>query len=347
MLRGRRAAFHLLMVSSAVTTPREHPGRSLLLGSAKVVVSLGLLALLLARANLAQLWGQVRRADVSWLAAALAVYLIMTLGGVWRWRLLLSAQGVRVSFRTLLTSYVVALFFNNFLPSNVGGDVYRIADTARPAGSKTLAATVVLVDRVLGLMALVLVASVGATLARLLARNLLPISPVWLWTAWGAAVVATAVVFLTPAGFTRILRPLTIIHPEWVGERIAGIEKALRRFRERLRAVGGCYLMAVFIQAAFVVYYAGVARALHVPIATWDLAVIVPLTFLLQLIPISLNGFGVREAAFSFFFTRLGLPLASALAVSLVGAGLMMLFSLSGALAYVTRGPVVAIAPAD
>lgn len=335
------------MVQSAVTALHAHRWRSIAVAVAKAVVSVGLLALLLARADLARLWGQVRHAGLGWLGAALLVYLLMTLGGALRWRVLLMAQDIRVPYRMLVGSYLVALFFNNFLPSNIGGDVYRIADTARPAGSKTLATTVILVDRALGLLALFLIASVGASLAMGPgARGLVPIWPGWLWLVWGVAIGLAAVAFGTPTGFTRVLKPLTIIHPEWVGERISGITRALTRFRERLGDVGACYLLAVGIQAAFVVYYTAVARALHVPVTIGDLAIIVPLTFLLQMIPISINGFGVREAAFSFFFSRLGLPLASALAVSLVGAGLMMAFSVSGALAYVTRGPVVAMSPA-
>ena len=50
-----------------------------------------------------------------------------------------------------------------------------------------------------------------------------------------------------------------------------------------------------------------------------------------------MNGFGVREAAFSVYFARLGLPLESALLLSFVGAGLIMLFSLSGAATYLLR----------
>jgi len=49
------------------------------------------------------------------------------------------------------------------------------------------------------------------------------------------------------------------------------------------------------------------------------------------------NGFGIREATFGFYFTRLGLPLESALVVSFVGAALIMLFSLSGGIAYLSR----------
>jgi hypothetical protein len=56
-----------------------------------------------------------------------------------------------------------------------------------------------------------------------------------------------------------------------------------------------------------------------------------------QMLPVSMNGFGVREATFGFYFTRLGLPLESALLVSFMGAALVMLFSLSGAATYLVR----------
>jgi hypothetical protein len=56
------------------------------------------------------------------------------------------------------------------------------------------------------------------------------------------------------------------------------------------------------------------------------------------MLPISVNGLGLREATFSFYFSRLGLPIESAVLLSLMGAALIMVFSLSGAAVYVTRG---------
>src|SRR5262249_27026773 len=129
--------------------------------------------------------------------------------------LLLSAQDVHVKTNSLAGSYLVALFFNNFLPSNIGGDVIRIRDTAPEAGSKTLATAVVLVDRGLGLMGLVLVAACGATLAGgTVTRAALPIAPGWLWAGFltGAALSTPAV--LAPAGFGRLLQPLRVFHPD-------------------------------------------------------------------------------------------------------------------------------------
>ena len=68
------------------------------------------------------------------------------------------------------------------------------------------------------------------------------------------------------------------------------------------------------------------------------LSIIVPVSFIVQMMPISLNGFGVREATFGFYFTRLGLGLEPAIALSFLGAVLIMLFSTSGAAVYLLRG---------
>src|SRR5439155_14143592 len=128
-----------------------------------------------------------RHASIPWLAAALLLFFVNVLAATWRWHLLLSAQNVDVPAASLLASFMVASFFNNFLPSNIGGDVIRISDTAKPARSKTLAATVVLMDRGLGLMALVLVAALGASAESAVHPAAVPIWPMWLWVGFLAA----------------------------------------------------------------------------------------------------------------------------------------------------------------
>jgi uncharacterized membrane protein YbhN (UPF0104 family) len=321
---------------SAERTPGAARRYALL--AAKLAVSVALLALLFSRIDAASLWASARRASLSWLVAALGIYFINVLASVWRWRTLLDAQDVDLPWRTLLGSFLVATFFNNFLPSNIGGDVMRISDTARAAGSKTLATTVVLTDRVIGLIGLVLVAAMGATMAASTAGHVTsPIWPSWLWAGFLGAMMVAAPAVLSPSGVGRLLQPLTVFHPEWVGGRIGSLTLALSRFRERPGAILRCFAGAVFVQVTVVVFYVAVAHALHVPVAPWDLAVIVPLSFVVQMLPVSVNGFGVREATFSFYFTRIGLSIESALLVSLVAAVLAMIISLSGAVIWFSR----------
>lgn len=305
----------------------------------KVAVSVLLMVVLFKRIDVAKLWASARRASLAWLGAALAIYFVNVLASVERWHLLLGTQNVRVKRQTLLGSFLVALFFNNFLPSNIGGDVVRIRDTARPAASKTLATMVILADRVIGLIGLVLVAALGATVvAGLAGRPPAPILPVWLWAGFVGGTIVAAPAVLMPAGVGRLLQPLTVFHPEWVGDRIETLTATLTRFGQHLSALVGCFGGAVFVQATVVVFYVAVAHALHVPISPWDLAVIVPLSFIVQLLPVSMNGFGVREATFTFYFVHVGQSAEAALLLSLVATALTMIFSLSGAVVYIARG---------
>jgi uncharacterized membrane protein YbhN (UPF0104 family) len=306
---------------------------------AKIVVSIALLAFLFSKIDTARLWASAKKASVLWLIAALGVQALNLIASTWRWRLLLDAQGVKLKSRTLLGSYLVATFFNNFLPSNVGGDVIRIRDTAGATRSKTLATTIVLVDRALGLMALVLISAVGATAAaRYYGSGASPIWPSWLWAFFLGAAAITAPVVYAPEGFGRLLQPLTIVHPEWVGRQIDKLTGALSRFRERPSALAGCFSGAVFVQGLMVVFYLAVVYALKIPITASELAVIVPISLVVQMLPVSVNGLGLREATFSFYFTRLGLPIESAVLLSLMGAAVLLVFSLSGAAVYVSRG---------
>ena len=323
----------------SVEQPRHSSARRYVFIALKISVSIVLLAILFSRVDISSLWIKARSASIPWLIAAMGVYAVNVLASTWRWHQLLEVQDVDVPRRWLLGSFLVASFFNNFLPSNIGGDVVRIRDTARRARSKTLATTVVLVDRALGLMGLVLVAAVGATMTvEVSGYAQTPIWPFWLWAGFLAAAAVTAPAVLAPAGVGRLLQPLTVVHPEWVGGRIDTLTGALERFRERPGVLASCFTGAVVVQALMVAFYLAVVHALQIPITPWHLAVIVPISFVVQMLPVSVNGFGVREATFSFYFTRLGLPIQSAVLMSLMATVLTMLFSLGGAAVYVSRG---------
>jgi uncharacterized protein (TIRG00374 family) len=318
-------------------TERGVRRRHALLVGFKIVISAGLLAILLRRADLSGIAEGLRRAAPIWIAAALGLYLLMLAISAWRWQRLLAAQAVALPVKRLFESFLVATFFNNFLPSNVGGDVVRIADTARPAGSKTLATTVILLDRGVGLLGLVLVAAVGASLARGSATAAGPVGATTLWASLVAGTALSLPFIFAPQLIHVLMGPVRRLHPEWIDERLERLTAALIRFRESPSAMVACFAGAVVVQVTLVIFYWALARSLAIPIGLPQLALLVPVSFLVQMVPISINGFGVREATFGLYFRQLGLPLHSALLLSLGGAAAVMLISLAGAAAYVAR----------
>ena len=324
--------------TSTLSKLRTSAGRQVLIWTIKILVSVGLLYVLLRRVDLARLWLTARTASLPWLAGAMLLYIAMIFVASWRWWLLLRAQHLALAFRSLVASYLVATFFNNFLPSNIGGDVIRIRDTAKAAGSKTLATTIVLVDRGIGLMGLVFVAAVGSTIAARMSDAIGPTGPGILWTLLALSIAATTLAVVMPHGVGALLRPLQALHQEWVEERITRLTTALARFGDAPRTLGACFGGAILVQGVMVVFYAAIARSLHIDVPIAHLAIVVPISFIVQMLPVSVNGLGVRETTFVVYLTPLGVPRESALALSLISAVLIMLVSTAGAVTYLTRG---------
>lgn len=303
----------------------------------KIAVSGALLTLLASRLDLRHAWDLGRSASLWWLGAACGLYVIQLFIAAWRWGQLLRAQHIEIRARRLFSSCLVALFFNNFLPGTVGGDVIRIRDTASLAGSKTLATTVVALDRVIGLLALVLVGATAASMSGA-GRGVLPFSVGWLWAGLLVALAVLSVVLVLMSHSTSWLATLRGGRRDWVALRAGRLIDALARFRTQPGALCGCFAGAVAVHVVLVIFYVAIARSMIVPVSPWNLAVIVPISFIIQALPVSLNGLGVREAAFSVCFARLGLSLESALAVSLTSAAIAAVVSLLGAVVYVVRG---------
>jgi uncharacterized protein (TIRG00374 family) len=301
----------------------------------RLVVSAALLYFVLRSIDLAALWERVRGMSPAWVLLALISYLFVQAISVWRWHRLLRAQHVEVTTKTLRESIWVSLFFNNFLPSNIGGDVVRIADTASAAGSKTLATTVVLVDRVLGLTALIVVASFGAFAASLVGIHVPGAR--WLWIVAAAGVLVAIPVIAIPQLTAYLLAPLRLLKKPWVDERVQRLEEAINRFRETPSALAGAFAGALVVQITIVAFYLLMAQGLSVPLPILLGAVLIPVSMVVQMAPLSINGFGVREAVFAFFFRRFGLPIDAAVALSLVSTGFVMGLSLVGGYMFLRR----------
>ena len=327
-------------MSNAETVAEDRPVSSSLWKLLfKILVSVGLLALLLSKSDPGAIWQHFREASPLWILVALLIYLLMILASVWRWEQLLGAQDVHVPVRDLVRSYLVATFMNNFLPSNIGGDVVRIRDTVSPTGSKTLATTIVLLDRAIGLLGLLFVAAIGATWVRR-SDGRFPVWPPLLWAVCVAGIVSIAALVMVPTQLIGLLTPLKRIHDEWehwIELRLQRLVTMFESFRRRPGALVNCFAGALVVQAMLVAFYLAVAASLRIAVPAVHMAVLVPLSFVVQMLPISMNGFGVREATFSYYFRLLGLPLESAILLSLMATATIMLFSLSGAAAYVSR----------
>jgi hypothetical protein len=237
----------------------------------------------------------------------------------------------------------VATFFNNFLPSNIGGDVVRVRDSSRLTGSTTTSLAVVAIDRILGLGALYVLALGAFIMGGPSVRGLAGARSVLV--VLGLVFTFLAYVFFRPGIARRVVSATGLARLPWALKRFETVQSAVHVYRSQVHAVWLAFLGSVALQAIVVYYYFTVARALRIPLPLSACFLMVPLCTLVQTVPISFNGWGIRESVFILYFHQVGLGKDSALAFSLVGAGLIVLMSLSGAIVWTAREATPA--PAD
>ena len=275
----------------------------------KVAVSVGVLVALLILLPLGELWGAVRRLSPFVWLGVLGGFVAGHATGVAKWRRMLGAGRARLSTRDAARCYSAGLFANLCLPSIVGGDVLRAVLAGRTTGRPEAVVIGSIGDRLCDVLALALLATAGA----LLARTALP--------GWGSnLVVVLAVVGLlgaalfVPQALKRPLRAWPVRIRRQVGRTLV----ALRRLSRAPGVALSVIALSLAIQTTFVLLNAWLGRSvgIHVPLAVWFFAW--PAAKVAGLMPVSLGGLGVRDATLGAVLVPFGIPMASGVAVSLL-----------------------------
>lgn len=311
--------------------PRR-PGVTLL----KAVVSLALILWILRGTSLGEIFTAIGSADLGLVALSFALYLVGWTISVTRWRILLAAQQVPARFGYLLQSYLVAVFFNNLLPSTIGGDTIRVYDSWRLGRRKTDAVTVIFVDRFLGMLALLAFALVATLGMRWLPQSP-PLLPAWIVLAAGGFVALSWLLFLPPAHLSGGLGRLSRAVPAAVGTRITRVAEALSVFRENRVALGKALGLSLVLQLNVILHYYLIAAALGLDVPAFAFFLIVPIALALMAIPVSINAIGIRESVFAFFLGMFGIATVQAVAFAWVAYALVLSQGMVGGVVYALR----------
>jgi uncharacterized protein (TIRG00374 family) len=308
--------------------------RDRLIAVLKVVVSLGLIAYLLSRVGIDELVEVMRSASANYLylLVGLALYFGAISVGSVKWQILLRAQGIEVPLGSLLSFTFVGLFFGNFLPTNVGGDLVRGYDLARHTLLPAETAISVLVDRMLGLIAFVFVAVIMA---------LLVVYSEGQAALWEVAVVAALVLLVLCGVFALLLSDrlrrqmrrlfaisfLSRLAPLY--DRLSG---ALSAYRRSYGALAICFCISIVVLSIGSVVNYLISLALGGGISLLHIFLFTPLITFVLLIPISMGGIGLNQSAYVFFFNLVGVPEQRSLAISLIMQAIIIISSLPGGL---------------
>lgn len=302
----------------------------------KVLVSIGLISWLLSRADLGRIWHTIQTADYALLSLAFVMFFIGYIVAARRWQILLAALGVPARLLTLVQSFSIAILFNNFLPSTIGGDAYRMYDSFRLGAGKSRAVAVVFIDRVVGLSALILLAFTVSLFAAEVAKQI-PLLRLFLAGAMFGILVLTWIIF--GSGGKVLMRltggsspPMKIIHGI-MGKLYYGFQLFEGRSDVLLKAVG----LSLLLQINVVIHCLIIAKALQIEVPVVAMFIIIPLSYLIMTAPISINGIGLRESVFVFFFGLYGVAPELALAFSFISFGMILAQGVVGGIVFMFR----------
>ncbi len=286
----------------------------------KVIISLGLLAFLFASVGTARMAAIAAQADYRFLAAAILLWFGSVLFSVWKWSLMLEAQGIHVPFRALMAHYYIGLFFNNFLPM-VGQDVVRAYGIARYTARAHEVAISVLVDRMIGLLAFIIGGAVmSVAIVTMYGRSDLT------QLALVTCLMALAVLSLFASILSRRLRALVkyLFHFPLLKILLPTYQKlseALLPYRHDAHVLFVGYLLATasMVITHFVNWL--VNFGVHANVGLEYIFLFNALVVFAPLIIPSVGGLGVTQGAFVYLYATLGKSTTPELAFAM---GLMM-----------------------
>jgi uncharacterized protein (TIRG00374 family) len=306
----------------------------------KILLSFALFAYVVTKISPRNVWATMRSADPTLLGLAAGLFLLSSLIGSWLWARLLRAQGVSIPYPKAASYYFVGLFFNNFLPSNIGGDIARISDASKHAAHMSPVFSATLMERLIGVVSIGFLAVIASFAA---------LDRLHLHAIYGSilAVFLLAVAFFASI-FNRGLlvwfeRPFRAIGAHRIERAIARLMDDLHGFRSQGKALAAAFLASTLVQISRICVHYLVGLALGVRISLAYYFLFVPVLAALISLPISLNGIGVREGAAVILFQLVGLTREQSFSIPFLTYCVSVLISLLGGLIFVSRTPRHAI----
>ena len=302
----------------------------------KLVVSLSLFAWIVSRTELQPVLAAMSGVDPRWLLAAFLSQFVGAAIIALRWQGLLAVRAVEPGYAFLLKSTLASLFFRQFMPSVIGGDALRGHDAWRAGASPGFALVSLLVDRLLGLLALALFALLAllifGSIAVELSGVLLPIS-----LGIAGLVAVLALLFVQAAPGARRLEALRARLPRQVATKVGDLVAGFRVYRGHGRVLGRVFLLSVLLQVNVVTFYWMLSQALGLDVPYTAFYAIVPLAIFVMMVPITINGIGLRETMFVFLLGLWSVEEGPALAFAWLEFGLVLAVGAFGGLVYLFR----------
>lgn len=301
--------------------------RRIVLSAAKIVISAALLYFALRKVDPADLASRITVTSLGWLALAIAVTFLQIFAGVLRWREISAECGAPLRTTQALRYNLIGTFFNQTLPSSIGGDAVRLWLVARAGAGWRTATYSIFVDRAIGLMALAVIIVASLPWSYRLINDVQGRSALLIVD---FAALAGGVGFLTLGAL-----PWPWLKSWWATHHIHACAVIANRviFSRRRGLIVAALSLLVHVLTVVIAWC--VVRSIAAPVGFGQIFQIIPPVMLITMLPISIAGWGVREATMGLAFGFAGLMTAEGVNVSLLFGAVSFIVGCFGGLVWV------------
>lgn len=300
----------------------------------KICISGAILWALFKNIDLALFWNTV--ISVSPLAIVAVAFILIANQSLsaFRWSIVLR-KDMDVSYLRLLSIYFIGMFFNNFLPTMVGGDLVKGYFLYRSSGRGDVSFASIFMDRYSGFTALMVITAIA------LIPGYALIAGTGLSAAFGLLLGGffCASLLIWVGGLHNwAMRILARIQFYGINKKIDTFYNVLMSYKGRSDILVKIFICSLVVQSAVTLNYWFLGRQLGIDIGIGYFFLFVPLTTVISMLPISLAGLGIREGAFIYLFTKAGVSKEQAITLSLMYFAIMAIVSLIGGIEYLRMG---------
>jgi glycosyltransferase 2 family protein len=309
------------------TTPSADEMRQILLSALKILISLALLYLALRKVNLFELASRINLASLGWIGLAIAALFLQILAGALRWCQVSAECDAPLTAWQSVRFNIIGTFFNQTLPSSIGGDAVRLWLLARGGAGWRAATYSIFVDRAIGLIALAIIIVASLPWSLSLINNS---------DGRSALLVVDFVALAAGLGFLLLGRlRWPWLKSWWLTHHFYACSVITNRVifsRDRGPTVA---VLSILVHVLAVVIAWCVVKAIAAPILFSQTFELVPPVMLITMLPISIAGWGVREATMGLAFGYAGLATNEGVNVSLLFGAVSFIVGAIGGLVWI------------
>lgn len=298
----------------------------------KIVVSASLIIYFFKKIDIAQVNHCFVTCHISWLLWAIILSFLANAVSTYKWQILLNTVDVKIGFKKLFSLNLVSLFYNLFLPAGpLSGEIIKGIKLTNLCKRGREVLISIAMDRLTGMLALIILALGGIYIQYRLTKDY----KLLIWILSILVIITLFILFILNKQFASLSEKIGLFIFERKGLRffknyISSLWNLLKIYRKNTPVIWKVisYSFIFHLLAIIIYYFVALSIAIQIPFSTFIW--ITSIVFIIQTLPISISGIGVREGTFIFLLAQYQVPAFQSLALSLIIFGIMILQGLVG-----------------